>query len=141
MMSTDESKNTTGKLQATGTSVPGFSTTDVSFQKNLSDKGYSFDGRMATEQLGFFMRTLDVKENVSYDIQAAWSGDKETALAYYKSAEGVTYDGVSGTIVFKKFDDFSESAEFEARLKLESATGDFKDKVVVLGEFVGFEGP
>jgi len=140
-MSTDESKNTTGKLQATGTSVSGFSTTDVSFQQNLSDKGYSFDGIMAKEQLGFFMRTLNVQENVSYDIQTAWSGDKETALAHYKSAEGVAYAGVSGTIVFQKFDVLSESAEFEAKLKFESATGDVKDEVVVRGEFVGFEEP
>lgn len=138
-MSTDESKNTTGKLQAAGTSVSGFSTTDVSFQQNLSDKGYSFDGRMAAEQLGFFMRTLNVQENVSYDIQKAWSADKETASAHYKSAEGVVYAGVSGTIVFQKFDVLSESAEFEAKLKFESATGDVKDKVVVRGEFVGFE--
>ena len=43
MMSNKITK-TEGTLQASGTSVPGFSTTDVSAQRHLSDMGYSFEG-------------------------------------------------------------------------------------------------
>ncbi|CAH0289783.1 hypothetical protein [Pseudomonas brassicacearum] len=103
-------KVTTGELRATGTSPSGFSTTDVSAQRNSSDKGYSFEGTNAKgEWLHFFVRTLDIKQGQSFAIEQY--GGIGTAAAHYRDSDKNIYNGTSGVINFEIFDAENEKVE------------------------------
>ena len=137
MMSANERKKTTGKLQAKGTTVEGFSTTDVLAYQNLSDLGFSFEGRNDKgEWLVFFVPTLDIKVGVSYKIEKY--GSIGTATAHYKGSSGGKYDGESGQIKFTEFDKLSQKAVFEVKALIRNSVGDEKN-IEVKGEFTNFE--
>ncbi len=138
MMGANERKKTTGKLQAKGTTVEGFSTTDVLAYQNLSDLGFSFEGRNDKgEWLIFFVRTLDIRVGESYQIEQF--GSAGTATAHYEASADVKYNGVSGFIKFVKFDKLTQQAVIEAEATITRVKGEEK-KIVVKGEFSGFEG-
>ena len=138
MMSANERKKTTGKLQAKGTTVEGFSTKDVLVHQSLSDQGFSFEGRNdKNEWLTFFVRTLDIRTGESYKIEQF--GSAGTATAHYQASADVKYDGITGFIKFVKFDKLTQEAIIEAEATIARVNGEEK-KIVVKGEFSGFEG-
>jgi hypothetical protein len=138
MMSANESKKTTGQLQASGTSVEGFSTKDVLVHQSLSDHGFSFEGRNDKgEWLVFFVRTLDIKKSESYKIEKSRSTG--TATAHYQASADVKYDGISGFIKFVEFDKLTQKAVIKVEATILRASGDLKE-IKAEGKFSGFEG-
>lgn len=130
-------KVTTGELRATGASPSGFSTTDVSAQRNLADKGYTFEGSNAKgEWLHFFVRTLDIKQGQSFAIEQY--GGIGTAAAYYRDPDKKIYNGTSGVVNFEIFDAENENVEIRT-FGLEMSKDSEVKKVEARGHFVGIQ--
>ena len=136
-MSAKESKSTKGELRATGTSPSGFSTTNVSVHRYLSDKGYAFEGTNAEgERLHFFVSTLDIKQGQSFAIEQY--GGVGKAAASYRDSENKIYNGTSGSIRFEIFDAENEKVEIRT-IGLEMSKDSEVKKVEARGSFVGIQ--
>ncbi|MFJ4497773.1 hypothetical protein [Pseudomonas atacamensis] len=130
----DKKSKTEGWLKASGTSESGFSTTDVSAIRYLSDQGYAFEGVSSKEErLAFFLRTLEIIEGRSYPIEPF--GGSGTAIALFIDDKNYFYNGESGKINIEKFDKELEKVKIFADFSL--STGSAEKKIVAHGEFAG----
>jgi hypothetical protein len=135
-MMSNKTTKTEGKLQASGTSVSGFSSTNVSAQKNTSDKGYSFEGVSTEgELLLFFARALEITQGDSFPIEQY--GQDRTAVAAFIDKEKDVYNGESGEIKFERFDAESQIVEIVAKFVM--SNGSVEKSVEARGEFKGIE--
>jgi hypothetical protein len=127
---------TEGKLQASGTSVSGFSTTNVFANRSVSDKGYTFAGTdIKGARLVFFTRTLDIKEGRSLEIKSSY--EEGTVYAAYVDEHGKVYEGKSGKINFEVFDGAAGKAQIFSKLVM---SNDSETKQVeARGEFSGIQ--
>ncbi|WP_150652957.1 hypothetical protein [Pseudomonas fluorescens] len=130
----NKTTKTEGKLQASGTSVSGFSTTDVSAQRHLSDKGYTFEGVSTKgERLVFFVRTLEITQGKSFPVEQYGGGG--TAAAIFIDDENYVYNGKSGKINFEQFDIKTEKVKIFAKFVMFNESGE--KNVEARGEFTG----
>jgi hypothetical protein len=135
-MMSNKTTKTEGKLQASGTSVSGFSSTNVSAQKNTSDKGYTFEGvSTKDEHLVFFVRSSEITQGKSYPIEQY--GQDGTAVAVFIDKEKDVYNGESGEIKFERFDAESQIVEIVAKFVM--SNGSVEKSVEARGEFKGIE--
>jgi hypothetical protein len=125
-----------GKLLAKGTSVEGFSTTDIrvlSTTWELKIEGVQGNG----ERLIFnvIAARYEFTEGRSFNIIDS-EGIPNSVWARYHSPSDV-YRGVSGKFVFVKFDGQSERATIDVVAVMRNSFGDEKE-IQAQGEFVGF---
>lgn len=135
-MMSNKTAKTEGKLQASGTSESGFSTTDVFANRSVSDKGYTFEGTDTKgARLVFFTRTLDIVEGRSLEIKSSY--EEGTAYAAYVDVQGELFEGTSGKINFEVFDVAAGKAQLFSKLVM-SNNSETK-QVEVRGKFSGIQ--
>ncbi|MCY1444987.1 hypothetical protein D9M71_614830 [compost metagenome] len=134
MMNTNESNKAVGKLTASGTSVPGFSTENVRVFRDRDAGFYYFSGQQDNGEILYFRMTDDVIGGHKYKI-----GPEEKARAYYANFDDTRYDAESGVIEFIVFDAVSEKAEIKVYAVMVSNSGVEKE-VNAKGDFFKFDG-